>query len=146
MIDDANDAGLTDKTSQDVDIIYKLIEAMETNKKQADLVEMFIVKSEFWHIITDKDINGLERDFPKMFEKLPVNKDTLAEPIRIYLKQKAKPPTKKAPVIGDTHMDAMWTNLDKLVKASIIYDFENGSKFKGQYHLDKYYTKYNIGQ
>ena len=79
-----------------------------------------------------------------MFEKLPVNKDTLSEPIRIYLAEKGKV-SKKVPVIGDKHMEAMWVNLDKLVKASCIYDFENGSKLKDKHNLGKYYAKYSIG-
>ena len=145
MIDNANDAGLTEKTSDDVDLILNIIDAMEKNNKQSELVEMFIAKSEFWDIIVNKDIKALEKDFPKMFDKLPVNKDTLSEPIRIYLAEKGKLATKKVPVIGDKHMDAMWVNLDKLVKASCIYDFENGSKLKDKHNLGKYYTKYSIG-
>lgn len=144
MIDNANDAGLTTKTSNDIEIIIKLIEAMESNKKESELVEMFIAKSEYWHIIDNRDLQTLERDFPKMFEKLPVNKETLSEPIRVYMKEKKKTASKKAPVIGDKHIEAMWTNLEKLVHAGAKYDSENGSKFRTQCNLDKYYVKYSL--
>jgi hypothetical protein len=143
MIDNANDEGLTEKTSNDVDMILNLITAMETNNQQSKLVEMFIAKSEFWPVIESKDINALEKSFPKMFGGLPIDQSTLSEPIRVYLAEKSKA-SKKAPVIGDKHMDAMWVNLDKLVKASIIYDSENKSKFRVLHNLDKYYTKYSI--
>ena len=138
MISNANDAKLTKVHPDDVDTILKLIEAMEKSGKQAQLVEMFISKSEYWDIIVKRDLKALEKNFPLMFDGLPVNKDSLAEPIRIYFACKDKI-SKRVPVVGEKNIEAMWTNLDKLVKASVIYDHENGSKFKVEYKLQPYY-------
>lgn len=146
MIDNARDAGLTKVSSNDTEIIYKLVEAMEKDGKQAELVKMFIANSKYWDIVERKDVKGIEQALPQMFAALPVDKEGLSVPVKVYLAEKAKPASKKAPVIGDKHIEALWSDLDKLIKASIIYDHENGSAFKEQYALGKWYDRYNIGK
>lgn len=145
MINNANEAGLTKTTSKNIVIILDLIEIMEKERKHGDLVEMFIAKSEYWDIVDKKDIKGIRDTLPLMFEKLPVGKDDLAIPIDVYLEER-KRPAKKDYVITQKNIEAMWVNLDKLIKASIIYDNENGRVFKDKYNLGKWYAKYEIGK
>lgn len=145
MINNANDAGLTKTTSNNIMIILDLIKVMEKEGKHADLVKMFIAKSEYWHIVDNKDIVGIRDALPRMFEGLPVGKDDLAVPIDVYLSERARA-SKKAPVITEKNIEALWANLDKLIKASIIYDYENGSALKDKHNLGKWYDKYAIGK
>lgn len=145
MIDNARDAKLTTVKSDDMDTILRLIETMEKNSKQGMIVEMFIKKSEYWDIIGKKDLKALEKNFPLMFEGLPIDVNNLSEPIRVYFAERSKM-TKKAMVISDKSIEAMWINLDKMVKASIIYDNEHGNAFRDVYNLNAYYLKYGIGQ
>lgn len=145
MINNANDAGLTKTTSNNIMIILDLIKVMEKEGKQASLVEMFIAKSEYWNIVENKDVKGIRDALPLMFAGLPVGKDDLAVPIDVYLSERSRH-TKKSYVISEKNIEALWANLEKLIKASIIYDHENGSALKDKHNLGKWYDKYAIGK
>lgn len=145
MIDNARDEGLTETTSEGVVVILNLVDALDKDGKQAQLVKMFITKSEYWDIVEARNLNKIRDALPKMFESLPVDRKGLSVPIDVYLALKAKPANKQVPVINDKHMTALWENLDKLIKASVIYDSENGGALKETHKLHKWYAKYNIG-